>query len=81
MNFIQLLLAIVKLSNFSILEGEYFVNLPYQTSLEMIQEIVVYGLLILALAYVGYRLYSSIKKKQACGKCALMEAAQKTTSK
>jgi hypothetical protein len=47
----------------------------------MIQEIAVYGLLILALSYVGYRLYSSLKKKQACGKCALMEAAQKTAQK
>lgn len=47
----------------------------------MIQEIAVYGLLVLALTYVGYRLYSTLKKKQACGKCALMEAAQKSTQK
>jgi hypothetical protein len=47
----------------------------------MIQQIIVYGLLVLALIYVGYRLYGSIKKKQACGKCALMEAAQKNASK
>ncbi|MCX6295971.1 MAG: FeoB-associated Cys-rich membrane protein [Bacteroidetes bacterium] len=43
----------------------------------MIQQIFVYILLALASTYVGYRIYKSIKKKQACGKCALMEAAQK----
>ena len=43
----------------------------------MIQEIIVYILLALAVVYVGYRIYSSIKKKQACDKCALMDAAKK----
>jgi len=44
----------------------------------MIQEIIVYVLLALATAYVGKRIYSSIKKKQACDTCALMDAAKKT---
>lgn len=43
----------------------------------MIQQIIIYFLLALASVYVGYRIYGSIKKKQACGKCALMEAVQK----
>ncbi len=43
----------------------------------MTQEVLVYILLALASAYVGYRVYKSVKKKQACGKCVLMEAAQK----
>lgn len=43
----------------------------------MIQEVIVYILLTLATAYVGYRIYSSIKVKQACAKCALMDAAKK----
>ena len=44
----------------------------------MIQEVIVYILLIFASYYIGSRLYGSIKKKQACGKCVLMEAAKKT---
>lgn len=45
----------------------------------MLQEIVVYILLSLAIAYVTYRIYGSIKKKQTCGKCALMEAVEKSS--
>jgi hypothetical protein len=43
----------------------------------MIQEIIVYTLLAGACTYVGYRFYAALKKKQACDKCALMEAAKK----
>lgn len=43
----------------------------------MIQQLIIYILLALATTYVGYRFYSSIKKKQACDKCGLMEAAKK----
>ncbi|MGZ4034790.1 MAG: FeoB-associated Cys-rich membrane protein [Bacteroidia bacterium] len=43
----------------------------------MIQEFIVYILLAFASAYVVYRVYKSIKKKQACDKCGLMEAAKK----
>lgn len=42
----------------------------------MLQQLIVYILLIGALAYVVYYIYSSVKKKQACSKCALMDAAQ-----
>jgi len=44
----------------------------------MIEQLIIYILLGFAGAYVGYRLYNSIKKKQACGKCVLMEQAKKT---
>jgi len=43
----------------------------------MIQQLIIYILLALATAYVGYRIYSSVKKKQACGKCVLMDEAKK----
>jgi hypothetical protein len=43
----------------------------------MTQEIIIYILLAFASAYVLYRVYGSIKKKQACDKCGLMEAAKK----
>jgi len=43
----------------------------------MIQQILIYVLVALATAYVGYRIYGSIKKKHACDKCGLMEAAKK----
>ena len=43
----------------------------------MIQQIIIYILLILAITYIGFRIYSSIKKKQACTKCALMDVATK----
>ncbi len=43
----------------------------------MIQETIVYILLAAAAAYVGYRIYGSVKKKQACGKCVLMDEAKK----
>ena len=42
----------------------------------MIQELAVYGIVLLAVAYVAYRMYGSIKKKQACDKCELMKAAK-----
>lgn len=44
----------------------------------MLQEVIIYILLILASYYIGSRFYRSIKKKQACGKCILMEEAKKT---
>lgn len=44
----------------------------------MFQQIVIYIVLALAFFYVAYRIYGSIKKKQACGKCVLMEAAKKS---
>jgi uncharacterized membrane protein len=49
----------------------------------MLQQLIVYALLISAFAYVGYRIYLSVKKQQACSKCALMDVAQhkKTVSK
>ena len=43
----------------------------------MFQEILIYVILAGALAYVGYRIYDSVKKKHACDKCGLMEAAKK----
>ena len=43
----------------------------------MIQQIIIYALLTLAMGYVGYRIYSGIKKKQACEKCELMKAVKK----
>ncbi len=46
----------------------------------MIQEVIVYILLILACYYIGKRIYKSIKKKEACGKCILMEAAKKSST-
>jgi hypothetical protein len=42
----------------------------------MIQQAVIYLILSGAVAYTGFRLYSSLKKKQACGKCVLMKAAK-----
>jgi hypothetical protein len=42
----------------------------------MFQQAAIYLLLSAAVAYVGYRLYGSIRKKQACGKCELMKAAK-----
>lgn len=47
----------------------------------MFQQIAVYILLLLALGYVGYRFYGSIKKKRACDKCGLMEAAKSAQKK
>ncbi len=43
----------------------------------MIQQLIIDILLILAIAYVGFRMYKGIKKKQACDKCVLMDAAKK----
>jgi hypothetical protein len=43
----------------------------------MIQEIITYTLLVLACVYLFYRMYTSLKKKNACGSCALMKAAKK----
>ncbi len=45
----------------------------------MIQEIAAYILLAIASTYVGFRVYGSIKKKQACGKCVLMQEAKKAS--
>ena len=47
----------------------------------MIQEILIYIILAFSLAYVGYRIYGSIKRKQACDKCGLMEAAKESQKK
>ena len=47
----------------------------------MLQTILTYILVLLAATYVGYRLYSSVKKKQACDKCELMKAAKATPKK
>jgi hypothetical protein len=47
----------------------------------MIQQIITYLLVLSALAYVTYRIYGSIKKKQACGKCELMKAAKNSVKK
>jgi hypothetical protein len=43
----------------------------------MIQQIIIYFILAGSVSYVGCRIYSSIKKKHACDKCALMDAAKK----
>lgn len=42
----------------------------------MIQSILVYCLLAVSLGYVAYRIYGTVKKKQACDKCELMKAAK-----
>ncbi|MDQ3048408.1 MAG: hypothetical protein M3R27_12735 [Bacteroidota bacterium] len=42
----------------------------------MNQEIIAFVLLGIACCYVGYRVFGSIKKKKACGKCVLMDAAK-----
>lgn len=42
----------------------------------MIEQIALYTLLLLAICYVAYRFYASIKKKQACDKCELMKAVK-----
>ena len=47
----------------------------------MTQEVLMYIILILALAYISYRIFGSIKKKQACDKCGLMEAAKSAQKK
>ena len=44
----------------------------------MTQSIIVYLILAASVSYLGYRIYSSIKKKHACDKCALMDAAKYT---
>ena len=44
----------------------------------MPQELIVYVIIALAMGYVTYRIYSSFKKKEACAKCELMEAVEKT---
>lgn len=48
----------------------------YYYTIFMLQQLIVYTLLIVACAYVFYRIYLSVKKQQACGKCALMDVAQ-----
>jgi hypothetical protein len=47
----------------------------------MVQQIITYTILSLACFYVGFRFYKSIKKKQACDKCGLMEAAKTAQKK
>ena len=47
----------------------------------MTQELASYILLLLAIVYVGRRIYNSIKKKNACDKCALMEATKLPSKK
>jgi len=42
----------------------------------MMEQIALYTLLLLAIVYVAYRFYASIKKKQACDKCELMKAVK-----
>jgi CRISPR/Cas system-associated protein Cas5 (RAMP superfamily) len=42
----------------------------------MLQQLIVYTALIGALGYVVYRIYLSVKKQQACNKCALMDVSQ-----
>jgi hypothetical protein len=42
----------------------------------MTQELASYILLAIATFYVGRRIYNSIKKKNACDKCSLMEATK-----
>lgn len=42
----------------------------------MLQQIAIYILLALASLYVIYRGYSNLKKKKACDKCELMNAAK-----
>jgi hypothetical protein len=42
----------------------------------MLQQSVSYLILSGAVAYVAYRMYSAVRKKQACGKCVLMKAAK-----
>jgi len=43
----------------------------------MLQSIITLLLVVISAGYVSYRLYSSVKKKKACDKCALMDAAKK----
>lgn len=47
----------------------------------MIQEIITYILLVLACAYLSYIIYKSLKKKNACGSCAIMNAAKESMAK
>jgi hypothetical protein len=42
----------------------------------MLQQAATYILLFSAISYVVYRFYSMIKKKEACDKCGLMQAAK-----
>ena len=55
----------------------FFVILDITNPFKMFQELGVGVLIIIALTYVVYRLYGSIKKKQACDKCELMQAVKK----
>jgi hypothetical protein len=47
----------------------------------MLQQSITYLILSGAVAYVVYRMYSAVKKKQACGKCVLMKAAKDNPKK
>lgn len=46
----------------------------------MFEQIIIYGILVLAFIYVAYRIYGSVKKKQACSKCALMKTEKPLSS-
>jgi len=47
----------------------------------MLQQAVIYILLFSAVSYVAYRFYSVLKKKEACDKCGLMQAAKDASLK
>lgn len=60
------------------MQGKYFLYFCLSNLLiDMLQDLIIYALITTASAYMGYRIYGSIKKKQACDKCTLMEAAKK----
>lgn len=42
----------------------------------MIQQIIIYILLLLACVYIVYIIYRSLRKESACGSCAIMKAAK-----
>lgn len=42
----------------------------------MLQQIIIYSLVLLASLYVIYRGYMNLKKKKACDKCELMKTAK-----
>jgi len=43
---------------------------------DMLQSIVTFAIVVIALGYVLRRLYKSIQKKRECDKCALMDAVK-----
>ncbi|MEO6903037.1 MAG: FeoB-associated Cys-rich membrane protein [Bacteroidia bacterium] len=44
----------------------------------MIQQIIIYILLVLACVYIFYIIYRSLKKESACGSCSIMKAAKES---